>query len=56
MEKLKLKPNVKAEEARKHPSLGLVYLCPKCNVGASLTHFSSETIECKRCGGKFKKP
>ena len=58
MEKLKLKPNVTAKEARSHPSLALVYICPKCGVGKALRHFSVTTgkVECTICKQIYEKP
>ena len=58
MEKLKLKPNVKPSEAKKHPSPGLVYYCPTCKVGHSLKHISQTTgkVECSMCGKTYQKP
>jgi len=56
MENLQLKPNTTKEEAREHPSLGLVYICPKCKVGHALTRLSSETVKCNLCNGEYKKP
>ena len=56
MEYLKIKANTTKEEALKHPSLGFVYLCPKCNVGHALTHLSSNIVKCNLCGSKYKKP
>lgn len=56
MEKLKIKPNTTKKEARSHPSLGLVYSCPKCGVGHSLTHTSSNNVKCNLCGLIYQKP
>ena len=57
MKKLKLKPNIKEEEALKNPSsLGRVYICPKCKVGDALTQISSDRIKCNLCNGEYLKP
>ena len=56
MEYLGIKPNTSKEEARKHPSLGLVYLCPKCKVGHALTQLSPNKVKCNICKGEYKKP
>ncbi len=58
LEKIMLKPNFTAEEARQHPSLGLVYICPKCKVGHALVHISATTgtVKCNLCGKIYEKP
>ena len=57
MKKLKLKPDITKEEARKHPSsLGRFYTCPKCKIGDGLTHISSDMISCNLCNGEYLKP
>jgi len=56
MEYLKLKRGVTEEEAREHPSIGHVYMCPKCKVGHTLTHLSSNKVKCNLCGGEYPKP
>ena len=58
MEMLRVQPNCTPEEARKHPSLGLVYECPRCKVGHALTHDSpiAGTVKCNLCQNTYKKP
>ncbi|KKL21054.1 hypothetical protein LCGC14_2449290 [marine sediment metagenome] len=58
MKKLKLKPGGTAEEARRHSSLGLVYLCPNCKLGRYLKTVGSVsgTVKCTNCEERFKKP
>ena len=58
MEKLKVKQYTTPEEARNHPSLGLVYDCPRCRVGHCLRHISNTTgkVRCSLCEGQYIKP
>jgi len=56
MEKLIVKRPHTPEEARNAPSLGLVYECPKCKIGWTLKHFSSDKVECTKCKGIYQKP
>lgn len=56
MEKLIVKHGTNPKEAAKHPSLGLVYQCPKCKVGHGLKHISSSKIECTLCAKHYEKP
>ena len=53
---LELKPQASAKDARNHPSLGLVYNCPKCKVGHSLIRVSREEVKCGICGITYVKP
>lgn len=58
MEELELRFGSTKEQAREHPSLGLVYVCPKCKVGAKLVHASTirDTVRCNSCNTEYKKP
>lgn len=58
MKKLKLKAGVKINEARECSSLGLVYNCPECKVGHTLTHVRtiSGIVICNLCKTEYKKP
>ena len=58
MEKLKLKPWVTAEQARKEFSLENIYECPNCDTGRYLQHISitPDKVKCTQCDKIYLKP
>ncbi len=53
---LKIKPYSSEKEARNHPSLAVVYECPKCRVGHALTNVSGDKVKCNICNTVYLKP